>query len=119
MVKSGALITKAWLQLIPNNTLYNDQWISDKNWLWLIRKHYSALPDAINFNRAALNHALSPLLGEFDLSNIPGIYRTKFFMACLYDDDRKRQVSFYYRQFLNEPTSQPTSATDVLDIYAK
>ena len=119
MVKACALITKAWLQLRSNNPLYNDQWISDETWLRLIKKHYSALQDAINFNRAALNRALSPLVGEFNSSNIPGIYRTQFFTLRLYDDKKKRQVSFYYRQVHNEPPSRPTAATDVLYIHAK
>ena len=73
MVKAGASITKAWLKLSSENLLYNDQWIYDETWLRLIKKHYSALPDAINFNCATLNRALSHLVGEFDSSNIPGI----------------------------------------------
>ena len=119
MVKSGALINKTWLQLISDNPICNYRWIYNETWLWLIKKHYSAFPDAINFNRAALNRALSTLVGEFDLSKIPEIYRTQLFMLCLYDDDKKRQVSFYYRQFHNEPPSQPNATTDVFDIHAK
>ena len=119
MVNAGALITKAWLQLRPDNPLYNDQWISERD---LASDDQETLFGLAIYNQIQSRRAQSLSIsfrriiwlvkhsGNLPHSIIHG-------MSVWWLQEASSVI--YHRQVHNEPTSHPTSGMNVLDIHAK
>ncbi len=108
-----------YLKLTTARTEFLDSWICDETLCRLLSAHLPHLKNnTFKFTRKLLIQAIGAKAVPFHGKHEHSIFSKQFKTSCPYDDKR-RGVTYFYRQINCEPRADPVSSSDITDVHAR
>ncbi len=108
-----------YLKLTTARTEYLDNWICDETLFRLLNAHLPLLKNnTFKFTRKLLVQAIGAKAVPFHGKHEHSIFSKQFKTSCPYNDKR-RGVTYFYRQVNGKPPADPVSSRDITDVHAR